>query len=558
MSILDFAIERRSIENPNEPLTFPDDWLQQGLGGGGSASGVRVTSRTAMTYPPFWRGVNLLSTDVAKLPLKVRGKTNDGGTEVLRQHPVFKLLRRQPNQWMSAFIFWQTIMHHRLTRGNAYAVIIRNGGVPRSLGLLDPGRTFPIREHKDGRVTLHYSVEGIGGRLTTLPPEDVLHFRGLGDDGLTGFSVIQFGEDALGLGLAGQTHASQFFRGGAMPGVVLEMPGIVTPETAKDVVDKWNSKHEGVSRAFKTALLQRGMQAKTLSVNAKDSQLSQSRKMSVVDAANILGMPSYLLGDDTRTSFSSLEVERRQYHDGSVDGHLVVIETECNMKLFTEEEQDLGSAFCEYERAAMLRADSKTVSEIMIKEVNGGLRLLREGRDVLGLPRVDDDEVMRRPANILIGIEPEPDNEPDDDPDGNGDDDQRSVFLAPDTRDRDEKVRAALVDAISAGVKRIVRRIGIQAKKKHGDALKRWVASGMISGNIDVAENMLAPAVKALAAYDGCDCEELSERVIRMTFDCLDRRLRGQLEPYKDRPEFVIADLVAEDLAKPIGDDNET
>src|SRR4051812_20262551 len=97
-----------SIENLAVPLSaaFDEDGsspLYDALTGPRSASGVRVNRLRALGYSAIWRGVNLISGDVGRIPVEVY-KTTDGGKTPDREHPASRLLEH-PNDYMTAFTF---------------------------------------------------------------------------------------------------------------------------------------------------------------------------------------------------------------------------------------------------------------------------------------------------------------------------------------------------------------------------------------------------------------------------------------------------------------------
>ena len=72
--------------------------------------------------------VRLLAESIAALPLHLYRVTDDNGNkEKARDHPLYKILYRQPNPEMTSFVFWETRMTHLLLWGNAYAQIVRDG-----------------------------------------------------------------------------------------------------------------------------------------------------------------------------------------------------------------------------------------------------------------------------------------------------------------------------------------------------------------------------------------------------------------------------------------------
>lgn len=94
---------------------------------GTSSSGKAVTERSAMQMTAVYACVRILSEAIAGLPLHLYKYTDDGGKEKAIDHPLYQLLRDEPNPEMSSFVFRETLMTHLLLWGNAYAQIIRNG-----------------------------------------------------------------------------------------------------------------------------------------------------------------------------------------------------------------------------------------------------------------------------------------------------------------------------------------------------------------------------------------------------------------------------------------------
>ena len=88
-----------------------------------SSAGVTVTNKTALNLSTVYACIRNISEDVSKVPLKVYLKTPDS-KEVQPDHPLNKILNKQPNPDMTAMDFRQTMTAHCLGWGNAYAVFI--------------------------------------------------------------------------------------------------------------------------------------------------------------------------------------------------------------------------------------------------------------------------------------------------------------------------------------------------------------------------------------------------------------------------------------------------
>ena len=95
---------------------------------GRSNAGEQVDEKAAMQIPTVYACVRLLAESIAALPLHLYRVTDDNGNkEKARDHPLYKILYRQPNPEMISFVFWETLMTHLLLWGNAYAQIVRDG-----------------------------------------------------------------------------------------------------------------------------------------------------------------------------------------------------------------------------------------------------------------------------------------------------------------------------------------------------------------------------------------------------------------------------------------------
>jgi HK97 family phage portal protein len=402
----------RSLENPSTPLSDPDDWLYDALGGTPSDSGVRVTTETALTYSPFWRGVNLISRDVAKLGLHVYKRVGNG-KERATDHPAYKLLRYKPNAEMTAFHFKQTLTAHAICETGGYAYIFRRGdATPEEIIQLDPRKTYPVRQN--GRLLY---VTEVGGELRKLLAQDVLHIKGLSPDGITGYRMIGKAKNSLGLGMAAESYATRYFKNNAEPSVVIEHPGKMTAEAVARLRKQWNEMHQGLDNSHKTAVLEEGMKANPFSKGARESQLIETRQFSIREAANWLNVPPHKLGDTTRTAFASLEQENQSYLDDALDPWLVAWEEECRDKLLTEKEKTDDTHVVEFMRQALLRADMAARGEFYVKATGGHPWMtVNEIRGMENMNPMDGFDDIKPPTNNFGPDKGDPNAKPGDKP----------------------------------------------------------------------------------------------------------------------------------------------
>ncbi len=454
-------------ENPRFSLNDPAAW--DALGSTEASSGVRVNSETALTYSPWWRGVNMISRDVGKISfflyhrLGVQGE----GRERAIKHPAYYLSLWKPNEFQTAMTFRQQLTGHALSTGNGYASISRTGdGTPVELLPLDPTVTTPVRANGQMKYVTHAAGDPI-----KLNAEDVLHIKGFGYDGLSGYNVAEKARESLGLGMGAQKYATIFFRNNARTPVVLECP-MKLPDIQKDALrNSWERMHTGLDNAHRTAILDAGLQAKTIGFNAQDSQLIETRSFELREVANWLGIPGIKLGDASRTGYNSLESDSQNYLDDALDFWLCNWELESRDKLLTEEEKRQDTHFFEFRRIDLVRADAAGRARYFRTALAGAPWLaVNEVREEEGWNPAETkyDKIL---APLNMGTQPERPPTPVDPP------------------AHAQAHRAILADA----VRRMVRRVGHQAERaaKEPKTFMAWIDT-IVANNEDTVGEAFA------------------------------------------------------------------
>lgn len=377
-------------------------WRSISLGGDYPAirakSGSKISTRTAMGYPPLWRAVNLISNSVAGLPFDVFRRQRDGGKRVDARHPAQRLLEKSASQFVSAYTFRRTMTALALLHGNSYASIDRVEGRPVSLSIWNPAQT--IVRIMDGEI---WYVTYFNNQPVRINSRDMLHIRGLGPDGIVGWPVLELMADALGVGMAAQEFGARFFGNGSNMSGLLMIPGAFTEEKIRNTIAAWNSMQTGLTNSHKVALLQEGVKFQQLQIAPESAQFLQTREHEIrATVANITGVPPHMLGDSTRTSHNSLEAEGQSYLDYCLQPWLKTWEMECREKLLTQQQQDNDTHLIEFNREALVQMSFESKINGIYRQLEAGLINHNEGRALLNMPSLGEDGDARyRPANWL-------------------------------------------------------------------------------------------------------------------------------------------------------------
>lgn len=278
---------RSTSSNPSQWFI---DWIS---GGGASSSGVSVTPDKALRYTPFWAATRIISGTLGSLPFPVYKRLEGDAKEKASNLPAFQLLNVRPNEYMDALTFKETRQAHALTYGNGYAEIQRTGGgVPIALWPLLPDKTS---RKIDSMGVPYYGVFDAAGHEHILPDYNVLHIKGLGFDGYTGYNVVDYHKEAIGYGVAVKGYGSAFFGNDCTPGGTLEHPAQLSQPAQDRLVATWQKNHSGLSQSHRLQVLEEGMKYNKTTIDPLQAQALEVQKYTVDDCARIFNIPPHKL-----------------------------------------------------------------------------------------------------------------------------------------------------------------------------------------------------------------------------------------------------------------------
>ena len=326
---------------------------------GMSNAGENVDEKSALQIATVYACVRLLAESVAALPLHLYKYTGGGtGKERATDHPLYRILYRQPNPEMTSFSYREAVMMHLLLWGNSYSQIIRDGknGVLGLYPLLPENVEVDRAENGEIYYIYHAYTDETPGETNKdiyFKREEVLHIPGLGFNGLVGFSPIAMMKNALGTTLAVEKYGSSFFRNGAQPSGVLEHPGVLK-DPAK-IRDNWSAVYGGANNAHKVAVLEEGISYKPISLPPEDSQFLSTREFGVEEICRIFRVPPHMVQDLKRATFSNIEHQSIDFVQHTLMPWLTRIEQAIIKDVLLEEEQD--EYFPKFNVDGLLRGD---------------------------------------------------------------------------------------------------------------------------------------------------------------------------------------------------------
>ena len=381
---LNKLVERRAnLRNPT-----PELWEALTGSSGPTASGERVSPRTALNVSAYFAAIRAISEDVAKLPCPVYREL-PRGREKLQEHPVTQLLNVAPNDEMGPMTFRTTMLAHAMGYGGGFAAIQREGdGVaPHALWPIDPS-SVAIMRIGDGRLV--YRVNDAEGGPLYLAASQMYHLHGLGFNGLSGYSIAEMARETLGLAKAQEKSGAALFGSGSRPGGVLTTPMKLKPEVRQELRKQWDTLFSGAENTAKTAILHAGFTWTPISSPNKDAQWIEARQFSVEEIARWFRMPPHKLQDLTHGTYSNIEHENISYVVDTLTSWMTYAEQEAGRKLLTPMERK--RLYVRHNASALLRGDMAARFESHQKAIYAGWKNRNEVRELEEMNPMPDDQ----------------------------------------------------------------------------------------------------------------------------------------------------------------------
>ncbi len=392
----------RVLDNRERRSSFPG-WLVEHFGAP-TAAGPSVSEESALRFGAVYACVRIIAEDIASLPL-ITYRQQGRSKERARDHPLYTVLHDLANPETTSFEWREMMISHLLLWGNAYSEIeySRNGEV-LALWPLRPDRMEEIRRNRQGQLEYGYRLPD--QTMTWLPWWRVHHIRGLGGDGIRGWSPIRLAaRQAVGLGLAAEEFGARFFSNGARPGLLLKAPGKLSEKAFARLQESFAAEHQGLSNAHRTKILEEGLDIVTVGIPPNEAQFLETRKFQVQEIARIFRVPPHLLADLDRATFSNIEHQSLSYVIHTLRPWLVRHEQAIYRDLlFVEERRDY---FVRYQVAGLLRGDTATRYAAYTTAINSGFMTRNEARELEDWNPIDGLDEPLVPMNMIeAGSEP--------------------------------------------------------------------------------------------------------------------------------------------------------
>lgn len=358
-----------------------------------NTGGDKPYSGNAHLYNVIFSCVNILSDDIAKLPVKVY-RNKDGHIEKVPDNNIQYLLGVRPNAYMTPFNFKKAIITDMCFTGNFYAVIkFDKKGKIVELIPLNPLTTRVVRD-KDTKKHM-YQTE-LNGVKKYLQPYEVIHIKGLSRDNYTGVSPIDvIKEQAMSSRLATDLN-QKILKAGGTPQGVLEVQTKLGKEHKDIVRESWNK----TNSEHAIAIIDNGMTYKQIGVSQADLQFLEGQKFNQQQIAAIYKVPLHKINQLDHATYTNIEHQSIDYVKNTLQPLVVQIEEEFNYKFFSNELEEEKGLYTKFNLDSELRGDSKARAEVHDIQIRSGIKTINEIR-ALNEDNPFDTPIANEPLQTL-------------------------------------------------------------------------------------------------------------------------------------------------------------
>lgn len=353
----------------------PEGWVSGSTGG----------AELALTLSPLWKGVRILSENIASFQATVHERL-DRGNRKLSRHALSWSLGRQPTTSMNAFEFWETAMVHLVLRGKAFAfrrwVPKRSPALEGLAGIdlvpIHPDRVIRIVRRPGGE--LEYQIRDDTGQTVPYGSSDILHLRGMSADGINGLAMTTYASKSIMTMLAAETFSQRFFTQGALAAVAAIPERDIGPEGVKGLTASVRQYLTGLQNAHGVFVPPDKITLQTIGVDPEKAQLLATRQFSTEQFAHWLNLPPGMLGDSKTPTFASSQQFRQDLVDLCFRPWTERLEAKMDIDVLQYADENPLRYYLKFEMDSLLRGNAKERAAIHESGIRAGYKTRNEAR----------------------------------------------------------------------------------------------------------------------------------------------------------------------------------
>jgi HK97 family phage portal protein len=329
------------------------------------------------------RAVNMIVDDAAEIPCTI-GNSIPSSVPVttgIRKATVNRLMNTEPNPFQDINTFKRNLFIDFIIDGNIFVYF--DGAHLYHL----PANKVTI--HTDEKTYIsHYEYNG----LITYYPNEIIHVKENSFFSIyRGNSRLRSADRTMKLLTSLRSFQDNFFKNGAVPGLVLKTPNTLSEKIKERLLASWQQKYRPDAGGRRPLILDGGLEVDSISnVNFKELDFQNSIIENEKTLLKALGIPPILLDGGNN---ANIRPNHRLYYLETV---LPIV-------------RKVNFAFARYfgfeiweniTDTPALQPELSEQASYFATLVNGGILSANEAREALGLDPMPGNDEIRVPANV--------------------------------------------------------------------------------------------------------------------------------------------------------------
>jgi HK97 family phage portal protein len=289
---------------------------------------VEETRGELITYPTLYACIYRISSDIGKLPYRLRRRMDTGVWQEATS-PAYDPVLRKPNGFQTAGQFREYWMVTKLTNGNTYVLKRRDDrGVVIELYVLDPERVLPMVSDA-GFVYYQLQIDplntlpkGYPAEGLIVPASEIIHDRCMTiHHPLIGIPPLAAAHWPALKNMKILRSATEFFGNNAQPGGILTAPAGMSDKDAEAVKSYWATNFTGTN-AGRVAIVGADMKFTPFAMKSIDAQMVEQMRYSDEQICQPFGIPPFMVGIGSIPAGLGVDGVYQLYYQNALQTHI--------------------------------------------------------------------------------------------------------------------------------------------------------------------------------------------------------------------------------------------
>ena len=326
------------------------------------------------------RAVNMVVDDSAEIPSVLESIKIPGVIKGIKRSKVHRLINEEPNLFQDINSFKRNLITDYILDGNIFIYY-------------DGAHLYHIPADK---ITIHGDPKTFVEKYTynevDYSPQEVIHIKENSfHDQYRGVSRLKPAVRTMALMTSMRDFQDNFFKNGAVPGLVLKSPNTLSEKIKERMLQSWQTRYRPDAGGRRPLILDGGIEVDKISnVNFKELDFQSAILENEKIILKAIGVPPILLDSGNN---ANIRPNMRLYYLETV----LPIVRKLNFGL----ERFFGFSIKEdVTDIPALQPELRDQSQYYTSLVNGGIITINEARQQLGFEELEGQDEVRVPANI--------------------------------------------------------------------------------------------------------------------------------------------------------------